>query len=148
MKSLICVLIFAFLFVLSVGDTEPTKRKWKLHSHKIHKSNKTATVNVTVFDNETNTNKTEERLEQQEIIIQTRLFIEEVDEDSRGQKIQIHRTSADPINGTVRTPNQLCKDADDTLKEKCPYLILDKNECEYEKCTEKDFLETHNCCLL
>lgn len=147
MKSLICVLIFAFLFVLSASDPGLVKPKWKLKSHKIHKVNNTVVFNVTVFDNETNTSILEERLEQQEIIIQSRQFIEEAGESSLGHKYKVHRASADPTNGTVPAPNQLCKDADDTLKEKCEYFILDKNECEYQKCTERDFLEGHNCCL-
>lgn len=148
MKSLVCVLIFAFLFVLSAGDAGLKKPKWKLKKHKIHKTNRTVSVNVTTFDNETNKSKVEEILKEEEIIFQSRLFIEETSEDSRGMKYKVHRSEVDQKNGTVPPPNQLCKDADDALKETCEYLILDNNECEYEKCTEKDFLEGHNCCLL
>ena len=148
MKSLICVLIFAFLFVLSAGDPGLKKPKWKLKSHKIQKSNRTVSVNVTVFDNETNKSKGEEILKEEEIVIQSRYFVDETDENSQGMKYKLHRAETDPINGTIPLPNQICKDADDALKETCEYLILDNNECEYEKCTERDFLEGHNCCLL
>jgi hypothetical protein len=147
MKSLIRVLIFAFLFVLSAGDAGLKKPKWKLKSHKIHKTNRTVSVNVTVFDNETNKSKVEEILKEEEIIFQSRLFIEETDENSQGMKYKVHRAEAYPINATVPPPNQLCKDADDALKKTCKYEILDNNECNYEKCTERDFLEGHNCCL-
>ena len=141
MKSIIYVVIFAFIVGLSTGDPGLTKPKWKLKSHTIHKVNRTVSVNATVFDNETNTSKVEE------IIFQSRQFIEEAEESSLGHKYKVHRASVDTMNGTNSPPNQLCKDADDTLKEKCEYLILDKNECEYEKCNERDFAEGHNCCL-
>jgi hypothetical protein len=135
MKSIIYVVIFAFSVGLSTGDPGLAKPKWKLKSHKIHIHNRT------VFSNETNTSKVEQ------VIYQSRQFIEEADESSLGHKYKVHRTSVDTINGTNSPQNQLCKDADDTLKEKCEYLILDKNECEHQKCNERDFAEGHNCCL-